>query len=148
MATWGSFTTFRNLVFSTVLAIEELASWKKEKEREPTRATQCEWSPAPRHQVASVGWHCQDMLDLWVRKLDFMTYDTWGHNKVEKLELRCQNKARASEGLYILYEDFLEQFHLPKKWQQELVLSGHAPSHTKSSLTTSWSPFSPPLWPG
>lgn len=40
MTTQGSFTTCRNLVFSTVLVIEELASWEKEKEREPTRATQ------------------------------------------------------------------------------------------------------------
>lgn len=61
---------------------------------------------------------------LWERKLDFIPCDTSGHNKVQKLELRCQNKTRAIKGLCIPWENILGLVHLPTRNTKRSFSSG------------------------
>lgn len=128
MAEKGLFTTFRSLNLQH--SHGKWKSWhgrqrKKSKQRKSSRAAWWRWNPDPWGFVSGHCLHWPPLPPRHVLPLGTKAwfYDSWhfGPQQGRNIGVEMPNKAGASKGRYLLWEYFLEWFHLPVKCQQELI---------------------------
>ena len=140
MAIKRLFTTFRSLNFQHNHG--KLKSWHGRQKRESKESPQGlldPWGVLLVDTMSPLATTATQTRSTSGTKAWF--YDSWhfGPQQGRNIGVETPNKARASKGWYLLWEYFLEQFHLPEKCQQELifldqvtqkhpcVLHGHCP---------------------